>query len=181
MRASLAKKEAAPRLGPRTKPAEDALAALPEASVSDLAARLARDGKASVALASGESAELSEADVRFVLEDAAGVACEYAHGILVRLDTTLSPALEHERLAREFLHALQGLRKSRELKVTDRVRVSWRGEGDLAAAIRAHAAWIAEESLATAFSEAPGLEGKAAERVEVDGLVASVALEVAGA
>jgi isoleucyl-tRNA synthetase len=178
MRASLAKKEAAPRLGPRTKPAEDALASLPEARVSELAARLAREGKASVALASGESVELLEPDVRFVLEDAAGAACEYAHGILVRLDTTITPALEAEGLAREFLHALQGRRKDGGLEVTDRVRVSWRAQGGLAAAVRAHAGWIAEELLATAFSEAPALPERAEDRVEIDGQPAFVALEV---
>src|SRR5262249_9160691 len=136
---------------------------------------------ASVALPSGESVELSEADVRFVLEDAAGAAAEYAHGILVRLDTALTPALEAEGLAREFLHALQGRRKDEGLEATDRVRVAWRAEDPLASAVRAHASWIAEELLATSFSEAPALPEKADERVEVDGHGAFVAIEVAGA
>jgi isoleucyl-tRNA synthetase len=180
MRAALAKKEAAPRLGAKTKPAEDALASLAEARVSELAARLARDGKASVALASGETVELFEADVRFALDDVAGAANEYARGILVRLDTTITPALEAEGLAREFLHALQGRRKDRGLEVTDRVRVSWRAQGGLAEAVRKHAGWIAEELLATSFSEAPTLAEAPDDRVEIDGQAAFVALEVAG-
>ena len=181
MRASLAKKEAAPRLGPRTKPAEDALAALPEPAAADLAARLARDGRASLTTASGESVELAEADVRFAPKDVEGAVSEYAHGVLVRLDTAITPALEAEGVAREFLHALQGRRKDRELKVTDRVRVAWRAQGDLAAAVRAHAGWIAEELLATSFEERTALAERPEDRVEVDGTAAYVSMEVAGA
>jgi isoleucyl-tRNA synthetase len=181
MRASLSKKEAAPRLGARTKPAEDAVAALSEPAAADLAARLARDGKASLALPTGESVELVDGDVRFVPKDVEGAASEYAHGILVRLDTAVTPALEAEGVAREFLHALQGRRKDRGLEVTDRVRVAWRAQGDLAAAVRAHARWIAEELLATSFAESPDLPEAPGDRVDVDGAAAWVSMEVAGA
>jgi isoleucyl-tRNA synthetase len=179
MSASLQKKDAARRLAALTQPTEEAVARLDAAGVRDLSLRLARDGVARLPLGQGREAELFPGDVRFVAADAAGGTSEFAAGILIRLDTTLTPALVVEGLAREAVHALQTLRKGRGLAVTDRVRVRWKASGPLAAALHAHAAFLAEEILAVAFAEDPALDPAGAEALDVDGEALLVALEVA--
>jgi isoleucyl-tRNA synthetase len=175
--AALEKKEAAPRLGPRTAPAEKALAALPEDRAARLAADLARDGHVLLPLDGGEPVRLEERDVRFTPVGAEGAASAYAHGVLVRLDTEVTPELEAEGKARELVHGLQGLRKAKGLAVGDRVRCSWSAPAGLAAAVRAHADTVREEVLATTFEEVPSLEG--GDVVDVDGVAARVRLEKA--
>jgi isoleucyl-tRNA synthetase len=178
LRAALRKKDAAPRLGAKTTPVEKAVAALSESDAARFAAALARDGAAPLALEGGDVVRLEERDVAFTPVDDGGGTSEYAHGILVRLDTAVSPALAAEGLAREFVHGLQGLRKGKGLQVTDRVRIAWSATGPLAEAIRAHGAYVSEEVLATDLREAPGIAGDA---LEVDGSVAQVVLERASA
>ncbi|MCC7139229.1 MAG: isoleucine--tRNA ligase [Planctomycetes bacterium] len=178
MTASLNKKDAARRLAALTQPTEEAIARLDAAAARDLATRLSRDGSARLALGGGREAELLAGDVRFVAADVAGGTSEFAAGILVRLDTTVTPELAAEGLAREAVHALQGLRKDRDLKVTDRVRVRWAADGALAAALRAHAAFAAEELLAVELVEdAVAASAPGAAALEVAGASLRVAME----
>ncbi|MFO0931349.1 MAG: isoleucine--tRNA ligase [Planctomycetota bacterium] len=178
MSASLQKKEAARRLAALTQPTEEAVARLDAAGVRDLSLRLARDGAARVALGGGREAELFPGDVRFVAADTGGGASEFAAGILVRLDTTLTPALVAEGLVREVVHALQALRKAKDLKVTDRVRLAWKASGPVAAAIGAHQAWLRDEVLAVEVREDPSLEAPAADALDVDGEPVLVRIDI---
>ena len=125
------------------------------------------------------SSDLLPGDVRLVAADVAGGTSEFARGVLVRLDTSMTPALAAEGLCREWVHALQALRKAKGLRVTDRVRVAWKADGDLAAAIRAHVDYASEEVLAVSFVEAPSLDGAGAETVDVCGAKALVRLDPA--
>jgi isoleucyl-tRNA synthetase len=101
-------------------------------------------------------AALLPGDVRFVTEDVAGSASEYDRGMLVRLDTTVTPELRAEGLAREVLRAIQQHRKEREFAVTDRVRMRWWSpDAPLVAAIERHAAWLCEEALMAGMDVPP--------------------------
>ena len=76
--------------------------------------------------------------------------------VTVVLDTTLTPILEREGLAREFNSVLQQARKSAGLEVTDRVRVGYDSEDpEVLAAIEANARDVAEEVLAVEFVRDP--------------------------
>jgi len=82
--------------------------------------------------------------------------------VTVALDTTLTPALESEGLAREFISLLQQGRKDAGLEVSDRIRVTWHSDdANVQDALRTHARTIADEVLATAFVAMAG--GTAAE------------------
>lgn len=179
MTAALQKKEAARRLAALTVPTEEALARLKGPAVADLSRRLARDGAARVPLGDGREAELFPGDVRFVAGDTAGGAAEFAAGILVRLDTEVTPALAAEGLVREAVHAVQALRKAKGLRVTDRVRVRFRAPGRVASALHAHAAFAREELLAVELVEDPALEADGADAVDVEGEAVLVRLDVA--
>jgi isoleucyl-tRNA synthetase len=173
---ALNKKFAAPRLGRLTAPTEAALSAYPAEKVRDLAAAIFREGVRRFDLAGGEKVDLGPDDVRFDVVDTEGGASAFAAGILVRLDTTLTPELRREGLVREFVHALQGLRKDKGLRVTDRVRLAWSAEGELADAIRAHEAYVKDEVLATSMTADAQPAG--GDVVEVEGSKAVVSLEV---
>jgi len=84
-------------------------------------------------------------------------------GGFVLLDTATTPELEAEGLARDVVRAVQQARKAADLDVTDRVVTTVRADADAAAAIEAHRALIAQETLSVAVevevpTDAPSVE-----------------------
>jgi isoleucyl-tRNA synthetase len=78
-------------------------------------------------------------------------------GETVALDLTMTPQLRRAGLAREVVRLVQEARKTSGLQVTDRVALRWEASGELAEALREHAALVAGEVLATTYEE--GLAG----------------------
>ncbi len=95
------------------------------------------------------------------------------------LDTTLDDELRSEGLARELVRTLNDQRKAQGLDLADRVRVVLRATGPVADAARTHAAWIADEVLATSWEVTPpGEETRDGfALLEVDGEPLQVGLE----
>ncbi len=93
---------------------------------------------------------------------------------VVAVSTTLDDELIAEGRAREVTRQLQSMRKDAGLDISDRVIVTWTAEGSLADAVRAHSDAIAEEVLATSFTE--GEVGDLPTDFQVDGLAARVLL-----
>ena len=82
----------------------------------------------------------------------AGWAVATDAGETVAIDTTVTPELRREGLAREVIRLVQDARKTDGLDVTDRIALRWSAsEEDLAAALTEHAALIAGEVLATEY------------------------------
>ena len=75
-----------------------------------------------------------------------GVAGE--GGLVVALDTVVTPELEQEGLAREIVRRVQDLRKQADYQLTDRIVVQYKASGALAEAIAAQREMIASEVLA---------------------------------
>lgn len=149
-----------PKCGPRFGKRMSELKAALESSDGDaLAAELERTGTLSVALG-GEHFELSEVEVEVRLIERAGMATQGDRGLLVALDTELTPELIDEGRAREVVHRIQTARKNADLDYADRIRVRYRTAPELERAIEAHRAWIAGETLAVVLE--PG-EGELAE------------------
>ena len=88
----------------------------------------------------------------------AGWAVATDAGETVAIDTTVTPELRREGLAREVIRLIQEARKNDGLDVTDRIALRWsaRDPADLwpAAALTEHAALIAGEVLAVEFGPA---------------------------
>ena len=80
-------------------------------------------------------------------------------GGFVVLDTTLTPELEAEGLARDLVRAVQQARRDAGLDVSDRINLAISGTPDVLAAAGAHEQLIAGETLAvsTTLTEAPDL------------------------
>jgi isoleucyl-tRNA synthetase len=81
------------------------------------------------------------------------VASEGAY--LAALKTELTPELEQEGLAREFVRHVQELRKQAGLDIADRIHLSAQATPRLAEAIAAHRSYILGEVLARTFGDLP--------------------------
>ena len=96
----------------------------------------------------------------FTLETVAGSADEAAAvGVLptggfVVLDTTVTPELAAEGLARDLVRAVQQARRDAGLDVSDRIALTIAGSEAVQAAARTHEQLITEETLATSFEVA---------------------------
>ena len=70
-------------------------------------------------------------------------------GTFLALDTTLTPELLEEGLARDFNRLMQDQRKAQELDISDRIEVIYQASPRLAHAIATHADYLRSELLAT--------------------------------
>jgi isoleucyl-tRNA synthetase len=82
--------------------------------------------------------------------------------IKVALDTTLTPELRQEGLARELIRKIQELRREANFEVDDRIQLSYEGAGALAQALTAWSEYIQAETLAVSVTakRAPDAYGK---------------------
>src|SRR5205823_3893468 len=103
-----------------------------------------------------EGIELRPDEVLVSHEGIAGHAVARETGLVVALDTTMTPELEMEGLARELAHKLNDLRKEAGLEIADRIALRY--DGPIGAAIERHRDYVAEETLATGVTR--GLAGR---------------------
>ena len=131
-----------PKLGPLVKKAAGVVAALSQEQVEILA------GGAPLAITvEGKSVELVQEDVIIEHLPREGSVVAAEGGLVVALDTTLSPELVEEGLAREFVSKLQTMRKSADLEVTQRIHVQFAADAAVVAAVSRHVEYITTETL----------------------------------
>jgi isoleucyl-tRNA synthetase len=97
----------------------------------------------------GADVTIAREDVSVAAQSIEGWLVESAEGLTVALDTTLTPELVNEGLAREFVNRVQNMRKDAGLSVTDRIRIYFESSGKVAAAISGMSDYIKSETLAT--------------------------------
>ena len=134
-----------PRLGPLVKKAAGAIAGLKGEQFEALAS-----GKTVTVTIEGKAVELQPDDV--VIEHLPREGCVVASegGIVVALDTALTPELVEEGLAREFVNKVQNMRKTADLEVTQRIRLWFASDADVDAAVAKHGDYIMAETLCVA-------------------------------
>ncbi len=136
-----------PRLGSAIRDVAAAIEAFDEDTVAALIAGETRD-------AAGHNVGL--ADVVVSRRPRAGVVVTADEDLAVALDTTLTPELEREGLAREVVKVVQAARRDADLDVSDRITLRWDTDAaDVAAAIEEHRDWIAAEVLAVTMTRDP--------------------------
>jgi isoleucyl-tRNA synthetase len=87
-------------------------------------------------------------DVTIAAQSIEGWLVESAEGLIVALDTTLTPELVNEGLAREFVNRVQNMRKDAGFSVTDRIRIYFESSDKVATAISRMSDYIKSETLA---------------------------------
>ncbi|MGH8838539.1 MAG: isoleucine--tRNA ligase [Jiangellaceae bacterium] len=122
-------------------------AAVAAADAGALAADLRANGTATVHVEGLGEITLDDEDVVLTESPREGWAVA-REGETVALDLHLTPALVRAGLAREVIRLVQEARKSTGYDVSDRIEFAWVADGELAAALREHAAAVADDVLA---------------------------------
>ena len=141
-----------PVLGPKYGKLLQAIAK--ELSQSDAAAlvKTLRETGALNLNVGGTPVTLTHEDVEVRIENQTGFVTEMDHGQYVILDVALTPALIEEGLAREVVSKVQNMRKNAGFELTDRIRLEYVCDDEVAAALISFAPYVAEETLALSIS-----------------------------
>ena len=121
---------------------------------------------------------LEPEEVTLSLEPAPGFAAAADRGVLVVLDTELTPELVTEGRARAAVRLIQDARKQAGFDVSDRINVRYAATDGIAEAFQQHAGYISRETLATRLE--PGIEagdGWHTAEDQIDGLPVKVAVK----
>jgi isoleucyl-tRNA synthetase len=110
---------------------------------------------------------LVEGEYELVMEaaDAESAIAFLPDGGFIVLDTTMTPELEAEGVARDVVRAVQQARKDAGFEVSDRIALTMAADAATVAAIEAHRDLIASETLATTL-QAREAEGEMSIQVE---------------
>ncbi|MDR0286072.1 MAG: isoleucine--tRNA ligase [Propionibacteriaceae bacterium] len=140
------------------KQTAEVAAAIAHADPAWLAAKIQALGTA--VLPWGGGTEISADEVLITERPRAGWAVVGGEGETIALDVELTDDLIRAGWTRELIRGIQELRKTSGFEVSDRIRLSWSGSGEVAAAIREAQAQIAAEVLAVEVTQAttPGAD-----------------------
>jgi isoleucyl-tRNA synthetase len=170
MKAKANFKTLGPKYGKQMKSVASAVTAMTAAQIAELQ----RAGSLTLTSGSDTFALLLE-DVEVIHEDIEGWLVASEGTVTVALDTELDENLLMEGLAREFVNRVQNLRKDSGLELTDRIRLSYASDDELAAALQAQREYIMLETLAVELLRAPSSEGM--QEMDLNGKACGIALE----
>jgi isoleucyl-tRNA synthetase len=137
------------RFGADTPAVASAIAAAPAAGI---ATAVLAGGSIQVAVPGLPGVRVGAEDVIVTQTPRAGWAVATDAGETVAIDTSITPELRREGLAREVIRLVQDARKNDGLDVTDRIALRWSArDADLSAALSEHATLIADEVLAVEY------------------------------
>lgn len=107
---------------------------------------LEKNGNISIEI-NKNSVILSSEEVEITSQDIPGWLVASANGITVALDVTISEELKKEGIARELVNRIQNIRKDSGFEVTDKVKVQFQTNDEIAKAITDFSAYIKAETL----------------------------------
>ena len=139
-----------------------------KAVAAAIAAMKSFDGSATV-----EGVELTAEDVVVTRTPKAGLVVASEGAAVVGLETSLTPELVAEGLAREFVSHVQSMRKDADFEVTQRIEVVVDADAEVRSAIEAHADYVKTEILALKLVFGPS-EGEA---VDLNGRAARITVK----
>ena len=126
----------------------------------------------------GEPMQPEEYELLLESKIAKGAQALASNDALVVLDLNITPELESEGIARDVVRLIQESRKNADLNITDRIRLGVSGAAAVTAAIEAHRAFIAEQTLADAI-EIGKAAGDHRFALELEGQSLALAISVA--
>jgi len=131
-----------PRLGPAVKKAAAAITRMKTEQLEELL-----DGKTARIEVDGEPVELTQEDLVIERIPREGLVAASEGPLVVVLETRLTGELVTEGLAREFVNKVQNMRKSAQMEVTQRIRLEFSSDEDVAQAVETHGEYIKAETL----------------------------------
>ncbi len=145
-----------PKYGKHLGPIRQALAREDPPTV---AARAEAKQSVALTLDDGSTVALDPSEILVDLKKRAGYAAAQGPATTVVLDTSLTPNLILEGLARDFVRGVQDARKSAGYRIEDTISISYDADPEVVAALTAHESYVRAETLAVRLDrhETPGL------------------------
>ncbi|HUN24471.1 MAG TPA: isoleucine--tRNA ligase [Anaerolineales bacterium] len=138
-------KQLGQKFGSKLPAIRQAVAAIAD---TDSAAQALLSGQSLQLVVNGETLEIQPADLEVRVTAHAGFAAAAEGGLVAALVTELTPELVREGLMRDLIRALQDLRKSQGLEISDHLAINYHATPELAKAIAEHQYTIMDEVLA---------------------------------
>ncbi|MSP64172.1 MAG: isoleucine--tRNA ligase [Ignavibacteria bacterium] len=159
------------KFGKGVQPIATAIKELNSKQISELQ----RNNKINLSI-DGNNIEIVIDDVEIIHEGMIGFMVESNNIAMVALDTTLTPELLQEGLAREFVNRIQNMRKDANFNVMDRIAIYFKGTVNLEKALINMENYIKIETLATNLSNNFVTKDFSAED-EINGEKCSISIE----
>ncbi|MGM0420792.1 MAG: isoleucine--tRNA ligase [Bacillota bacterium] len=96
----------------------------------------------------GEEFTFSKEDVNINIRNKEGFTVGLENNVFIILDTRLTPELEAEGYAREFVSKVQQIRKAKDYEMLDRVNIEYSSDETIRSAVDDFMTYIKEETLA---------------------------------
>ncbi|MBS1656022.1 MAG: isoleucine--tRNA ligase, partial [Bacteroidetes bacterium] len=141
------------KLGPKMKAVSTALAQFTQEDI----ARLEKEGNYNLSI-DGEELILQITEVEITSEDIPGWMVATKDALTVALDITVTPELEHEGNAREFVNRIQKIRKDSGFELTDRIEVTASATNGLKESLTQYNTYICAEILADKLELVPEIQ-----------------------
>lgn len=103
----------------------------------------------------GHTIDLAPDEIVIAYEGPAALKCSLEEGTFLALDTTLTPELVKEGLARDFNRLLQDQRKAMNLNISDRIVIRYAASPRITEAVEEHREFLRNELLADQLEAAP--------------------------
>jgi isoleucyl-tRNA synthetase len=126
-----------------------------------------------------EMLHIDQEDVEIVKTAKADGYAEVQEGpYVVAVETLLTPELAEEGLAREVVHRIQGMRRSADFDVIDRIVTYYQGPPEFAGVMQgAFSGYIRDETLSTKLVDGQPADDTATEIVKVEGMEITLAVQ----
>ncbi len=112
----------------------------------------------------GNDITIEKGDVEILSEDIPGWLVANNGSITIALDVTITPELQKEGIAREFVNRIQNIRKSSGFEITDKICVKIENSENVKGAIESFGDYVASQVLANSIE----LVEKVANPIELD-------------
>lgn len=116
----------------------------------------------------GSLLKIERADVEISSDDIPGWEVASAGALTIALDTSISPELRDEGIARELVNRIQNIRKERDFDVTDKIAVQITANNFIESAVNNNFNYICSETLAASLELVGEINSSDAVLVEVD-------------
>ncbi len=142
-------KIAGPALGAKIKAFGNALAKTDPVQIVD---QLESKGEACLVIDSEEMI-ITKDFVEIQISAKEGFTVTMENNVFTILDTTISPELISEGLAREMVSKIQQMRKQRDFEMMDQIKIYYNADEEVGAALMEHKDYIMKETLAVELRE----------------------------
>ncbi|HZQ06508.1 MAG TPA: DUF5915 domain-containing protein, partial [Anaerolineae bacterium] len=126
----------------------------------------------------GEKVELAPNEILVQTQAAEGLAVASGEGITIAVDTTLTPVLISEGLAREFVRTIQTMRKEAGFNIEDRIITQYETKSNaIREMLKRFGDYVARETLTTDLREGPSGDGFYSSEIKIDGEAAKIGIK----